>query len=241
MIKPCVSFAASGGGVSRTSSTRASAGPRCNHSRNSSTAAALPCATTSTEPSGKLRALPRSRSLLASSRVLCRKNTPWTFPKTRKRRMTSFNWTRAQCGWGASGCCALALARAAAACRLASIAANRARVNSCACKCDSARAMAAWAAEKSAGAVLVAPAACAAAMACRASLISCTGAPAHPTRQARPTSTATKRNIGFADTSNSRRSRQTKGRHTMQQKLRWIRCAGAACAQKPGDFPEDYR
>ncbi len=61
---------ASSAAVSRTSSTRAWAGPRCSHARSSPTAAAAPCASTSTEPSGKLRALPRRPSRWASSRVL---------------------------------------------------------------------------------------------------------------------------------------------------------------------------
>ena len=88
-------------------------------------------------------------------------------------------------------------------------------------------------AEKSADVALVAPAARAAAMACRASLISCTGAPAHPARQATPTNTARRRSIGFSDTSNSRQSRQTSRRYTMRDQPPRIRCVDAARVQEP--------
>jgi len=62
--------AASPGGISRSSATCAWGGPRRNHLRNSSTADVAPRATTSTLPSGKLRALPQIFSLCASIRVL---------------------------------------------------------------------------------------------------------------------------------------------------------------------------
>src|SRR5579864_947786 len=97
--------------------------------------------------------------------------------------------------------------------------------------------MAAWAAEKSAEVALVAPADWAAAMAWRASLISCTGALAHPARQATPINTARKRSIAFCDTSNSRQGRQTSRRYTMRGAARRIRCADAADAHNRRRFP----
>ena len=87
------------------------------------------------EPPGlEARAVPKIHSL--------------NFPKNEKAANDFVQMRTPQCGsvWGASECCALALEMAADAWCLASIAASRARVNSWACRCDSARTMAAWAA-----------------------------------------------------------------------------------------------
>ena len=201
-------------------------GPRCSHSRSPSTAAPVPWATTCTDPSARLRAKPRISRRSASRRVLCLKYTPCTLPVIRKRRLTRSNGApgfeakdrlaahrRRYWGTGASACAfsaRCASCRAVAAWRLACCAAKRARTYSCASRCLSARTIAACAAYRSGEVVSVAPAVRAAAIACRASLISCTGGPVpQPVRQATPKNTAMRRNMTVTDTNNSRQGRQT--------------------------------
>src|SRR6202035_3140156 len=76
-------------------------GPRRSHSRRLSTASRVPCAITSTDPSGRLRATPRTPKRSASSRVLWRKYTPCTLPVMRNRRVIGPLMRRRSRGTGA--------------------------------------------------------------------------------------------------------------------------------------------
>ena len=60
--------------------TRAPGGPRCAHCTRRSTASGGPSATNSTRPSGKLRTQPLTPRRNASSCMVARKKTPWTYP-----------------------------------------------------------------------------------------------------------------------------------------------------------------
>src|SRR5690349_17823461 len=68
-----------------TRATWAAGGPRCSACSSSTSAASGPSASTSTDPSLKLRASPRRPRRLACRQTNHRKPTPWTRPSTRKR------------------------------------------------------------------------------------------------------------------------------------------------------------
>jgi hypothetical protein len=78
------------GASDRTSTlaTCAYAGPSWHHSTNLSTASGSPSATTSTRPSGRLRAQPETPSARAWSAQVPRYQTPWTLPLTQRCRRT---------------------------------------------------------------------------------------------------------------------------------------------------------
>src|SRR2546421_799740 len=77
-----------GTSVFSTRSTCARAGPRPSMRSNSCSACAVPWAITSTEPSRRLRANPRTSSRSAARSTNQRNPTPWTRPYTRNRAAT---------------------------------------------------------------------------------------------------------------------------------------------------------